>query len=57
MKGGLCSEGGGHMWQREDMCGEGGCAWQEGYARQGTCEQVRRPPKWAVCILLECILV
>ena len=39
-----------------DMCGRGH-VWQRWCVWQGACVQERRPLKWAVSILLECVLV
>ena len=40
-----------------DCAWRGWCAWQGGMCSAGVCVQERRPPKRAVRILLECILV
>ena len=38
------------------LCVTEGYAWQGGGVAEGLCMQERRPLKWVVCILLECIL-
>ena len=65
--GGVCMaggmHGGGHVWQGACMAGGawqgvhgGGHAWQGVYMAGGV-SQEKWPLQWAVCILLECILV
>ena len=53
MAGGV--HGGGVHGRR--LCVAEGYAWQGGGVAEGSCVQERRPLKWVVCILLECILV
>ena len=49
----VASGGVGVCMAKGGMCGEGGHAWQRGGARY----KIRPVIAWAVCILLECILV
>ena len=57
MAGGLCAWwecAWGHAWQ--GACMPGGMHGRR-QALQGACMQERRPLKWVLCLLLECILV
>ena len=53
--GGVCVAGG-HVGGR-GMCGRGMCGGGVVHGRGSYIWQERRPLQWAVCILLECILV